>query len=105
LGLEVEKIYICKNDCILYRGGEYEDLEKYPIYGLDRFNRKKDGGDDENCNRRNGGPKKVFCYFPITPHLKRCFANKKESELWQWLKEKHNQDTEMIRHPTDTTQW
>jgi hypothetical protein len=51
LGLEVEKIHACKNDCILYRELEYEDLEKCPIYGLDRFNHRKDGGDDENCNR------------------------------------------------------
>jgi hypothetical protein len=28
LGLEVEKIHTCKNNCILYRGPEYEDLEK-----------------------------------------------------------------------------
>jgi hypothetical protein len=35
LGLEAEKIHACKNDCILYRGEEYEDLEKCPIYGLD----------------------------------------------------------------------
>jgi hypothetical protein len=28
LGLEVEKIHVCKNDCILYRGVEYKDLEK-----------------------------------------------------------------------------
>jgi hypothetical protein len=28
LGLEVEKIHACNNDCILYRGAEYEDLEK-----------------------------------------------------------------------------
>jgi hypothetical protein len=62
LGLEVEKIHACKNDCILYRGPEYEDLEKCPICALDRFNHRKDGGDDENCNknRRKGGPKKVF---------------------------------------------
>jgi hypothetical protein len=51
LGLEVEKIHACKNDCILYRGIEYEDLEKCHVYGLDRFNRRKDGHDDENCNR------------------------------------------------------
>jgi hypothetical protein len=51
LGLEVEKIHACKNDCILYRGLEYEDLEKCPICGLDRFNCRKDGGDDKNCNR------------------------------------------------------
>jgi hypothetical protein len=34
LGLEVEKIHMCKNDCILYRGPEYEDIEKCPICGL-----------------------------------------------------------------------
>jgi hypothetical protein len=78
LGLEVEKIHVCKNDCILYRGPEYEDLEKCPICGLDRFNSRKDGGDDENCNRnrRKGGPKKIFLYFSIIPHSKRWFANK-----------------------------
>jgi hypothetical protein len=35
LDLEVEKIHTCKNNCILYCGPEYEDIEKYPIYGLD----------------------------------------------------------------------
>jgi hypothetical protein len=62
LGLEVEKIHACKNDCILYRGPEYEDLEKCSICGLDRFNRRKDSDDDENCNRnrREGEPKNVF---------------------------------------------
>jgi hypothetical protein len=81
LGLEVEKIHAYKNDCILYRGEEYEDLEKCPICGLDRFNHRKYDGDDDNCNRRKGGPKKVFWYFPIIPRLKHYFANKKESEL------------------------
>jgi hypothetical protein len=51
---------MCKNYCILYRGDEYEDLEKYPIYGLDRFNHRKDGCDDENYNKRKDEPKKVF---------------------------------------------
>jgi hypothetical protein len=82
LGLEMEKIHTCKNDCSLYRGPKYEDLEKCPICGLDRFNRRKDDSDDENYNRnrRKGGHKNMFWYFPIIPHLKRCFANK-ESEL------------------------
>jgi hypothetical protein len=97
---------VCKNDCILYRGPEYEDLEKCPICGLDRFNRRKDGGDDENCNRnkRKGRPKKYLWYFSIIPRLKRCFVNK-ESKLLQWNKEKHKQDVGMIRHPADATQW
>jgi hypothetical protein len=72
LGLEVEKIYACKNDCILYHGSEYEDLEKCPICGLDRFNHRKDDDDNENYNRnrRKGKPKNVFWYFPIIPRLK-----------------------------------
>jgi hypothetical protein len=52
-----------------------------PIGGLDRFNHRKDGSDEDNCNRRKGGTKKVFWYFPNIPRLKRWFANKKESEL------------------------
>jgi hypothetical protein len=35
LGLEVEKIHACKNDCILYHGPEYEDLKKCPICRLE----------------------------------------------------------------------
>jgi hypothetical protein len=81
LGLEVQRIHVCKNDCILYHGVEYEDLKKCPICGLDRFSHRKDGGDDENCYRRKGGPNKVFWYFSIIPHLKHWFANKKELEL------------------------
>jgi hypothetical protein len=62
LGLEVEKIHMCKNDCILYRGSKYEDLEKCPICGLDQFNHRKNSGDDEDCNRnrRKGRSKNVF---------------------------------------------
>jgi hypothetical protein len=52
LGLEVEKIHACKNDCILYHGPEYEDLGKCPICGLDRFNHRKDDGHDENYNKK-----------------------------------------------------
>jgi hypothetical protein len=103
----VEKIHAYKNDCILYHVPEYEDLEKSPICGLDRFNHRKDGVDDENCNRnrRKGRPKKVFWYFPIIPHLKHWFKNKKESELLRWHKEKHKQGAGIIRHPADATQW
>jgi hypothetical protein len=35
VGFGGEKIHVCKSDCILYHGAEYEDLEKCPIYGLD----------------------------------------------------------------------
>jgi hypothetical protein len=62
LGLEVGKIHACKNDCILYREPQYEDLEKCPICELNQFNHRKYNGHDGNCNRNRGkgGPKKVF---------------------------------------------
>jgi hypothetical protein len=59
----MEKIQACKNDCILYRGAKYEDLEKCPICGLNQFNCTKDGGDDENYSRRKGVPKKCLGTF------------------------------------------
>jgi hypothetical protein len=105
LGLQVEKIHSCKNDCILHCGSEYEDLEKCPICKLKRFNCRKDGGDDKNYNRnrREGGPKKIFWYFSIISRLKCWFINKKESKLLRWHKEKHKQNVGMIRHHTDVT--
>jgi hypothetical protein len=78
VGFRGEKIHVCKNNCIIYLGPEYEDLEKCPICGLGQFNNRKDDSDDENCNRNRikDGSKKVFWYFPIIPRLKCWFANK-----------------------------
>jgi hypothetical protein len=86
---------------------EYEDLKKCPICQLDLFHRRKDSGDDGNYNknRRKCGPKKMFWYFSIIPRLKNWVANKEESELLRWHKEKHKQDAGIIRHPADATQW
>jgi hypothetical protein len=56
----VEKIQHARIIAYIYCGAEYEDLEKCPNCDLDRFNCRKHIGDDENCNRRNDGPKKVF---------------------------------------------
>lgn len=106
LGLEVEKIHACKNDCILYRGEDYGDLDKCPNCGLDRFKRKKAGGDDDEIgSNRKGCPKKVFWYFPIIPRLQRSFANRKESQLLRWHKEGHKEKEGLIRHPADSIQW
>ena len=45
LGLEVQKIHACPNDCILYRG-EYENLDACPVCSALRYKiRKDDPGD------------------------------------------------------------
>ena len=45
LGLEVQKIHACPNDCILYRGA-YEDLNTCPVCGALQYKiRRDDPGD------------------------------------------------------------
>ena len=45
LGLDVQKIHTCPNDCILYRG-EYEELDACPVYDAKRYKfRQNDPGD------------------------------------------------------------
>jgi len=84
LGLEVERIHVCKSNYVLFRG-EYEDLDNCPKCGFDRFKRAKHGGDNnaEDGNEpeeirgrkgNRGGPVRVAWYFPIIPRLKRMFA-------------------------------
>ena len=45
LGLEVQNIHACPNDCILY-GGVYKDLNACPVCGALRYKiRRDDPGD------------------------------------------------------------
>jgi hypothetical protein len=48
LGLEVQKIHACPNDCILYHSEEYENLNACPVCSALRFKiRQDDPGDLE----------------------------------------------------------
>ena len=76
LGLEVQKIHACINDCILYRG-EYENLDACPVYSALRYKISRDDpGDVEGEPPRKRVPAKVMWYAPIIPRLKRLFRNK-----------------------------
>jgi hypothetical protein len=103
LGLEIEKIHACKQDCILFRG-EYAELDQCPVCGTHRYKRRNDGGDGDEGKKSKGGPRKVVWYFPVIPRLKRLFANKNEAQLVRWHKEGRKNDA-MIRHLTDSAQW
>ena len=68
LGLEVQKIHACPNDCILYRGDEYENLDACPICGALRYKiRKGDHGNIEGESPRKRVLAKVMWYSPIIP--------------------------------------
>ena len=77
LGLDVQKIHACPNDCILYRGEKYENMDKCLVCTALRYKiRKDDPGDVEGEPPRKRVPAKVMWYAPIIPQLKRLFRNK-----------------------------
>jgi len=101
LGLEVQKIHACPNDCILYRGEEYEKLDACPVCDAKRYKiRQNDPGEVDGEPVKKKVPAKVMWYFPVIPHLNRFFRNKSNAKLMRWHKEERKQD-QMLRHPAD----
>jgi hypothetical protein len=50
LGLEVQKIHACPNDCILYRGTEHGNLEACPVCNALRYSRVDTSQGDESTD-------------------------------------------------------
>ena len=84
LGLEVQKIHACPNDCILYRGEEYENLDACPVCSACRYKIPRDDPSDvEGVRIKKRVPAKEMWYFPLIPRLKRFFMNKTNAKLMQ----------------------
>ena len=104
LGLEVQKIHACPNDCILYRGA-YKDLNACPVCGALRYKiRRDDPGDVDSERPRKRFPAKVMWYALIIPRLKRLFRNKEHAKLMRWHREDRKKDGKS-RAPADGSQW
>ncbi|XP_052169261.1 uncharacterized protein LOC127785978, partial [Oryza glaberrima] len=105
LGLEVQKIHACPNDCILYRGEEYENLEACLVCKALRYKiRRDDPGEVDGQLTKKRIPAKVMWYFPIIPRIRRLFRNKGNARMIRWHAEERQQDG-MLRHPADGSQW
>ncbi|XP_074356317.1 uncharacterized protein LOC141696019 [Apium graveolens] len=63
LGMDYEKIHVCPNDCLLYRGERDEDETICRIYGASRWKLNKKGEEVE------GIPAKVLCDYPALGNL------------------------------------
>nr|ABF97873.1 transposon protein, putative, CACTA, En/Spm sub-class [Oryza sativa Japonica Group] len=101
LGLEVQKIHACPNDCILYRGEEYENLEACLVCKALQYKiRRDDPGEVDGQLTKKRIPAKVMWYFPIIPRLRRLFRNKGNARMIRWHAEERQQDG-MLRHPAD----
>jgi hypothetical protein len=105
LRLEIQKIHACPNDCILYRGKDYKNLDKCPICKASRYKIGRDDlGNVEGEERpKKKIPAKVIWYAPIIPCLKRLFRSKDHAKLLRWHKEDRKVDN-MLRHPADRSQ-
>ncbi|XP_023756442.3 uncharacterized protein LOC111904991 [Lactuca sativa] len=102
MGLEIERIHACPNDCILYRN-EYADLHECVTCGTSRYKRESETEKNSDVTK-NGPPAKLLWYFPIIPRLKRLFTNAKEAKLLRWHAEDRTID-ENMRHVADSPQW
>jgi len=52
LVLEIKKIHACPNDCILYRGKNYENLDECPVCKASRYKIRRDDPVDVKGEKR-----------------------------------------------------
>ncbi|XP_021974739.1 uncharacterized protein LOC110869833 [Helianthus annuus] len=103
MGLEVERIHACPNDCMLYRN-EFKNDHTCFNCGASRYKRKSETDEVDDDVTKNGPPAKVLWYLPIIPRLKQIFANEKESKLLRWHSDDRINDGK-LRHVPDSPQW
>lgn len=97
LGMDYEKIHVCPNDCLLYRG-EWEDETICHICGASRWKLNKKGEEVE------GVPAKVLWYFPLIPRLRNLFNTVQIAKDMTWHDSERQKDGK-IRHPADAKTW
>ncbi|XP_063949930.1 uncharacterized protein LOC108221456 [Daucus carota subsp. sativus] len=98
LGMEYEKIHVCPNDCLLYRGEREEDEMRCRICQASRWKLNKKGEELE------GVPAKVLWYFPLIPRLRNLFSSPKTTKDLTWYDTERLKDDKM-RHPADSKTW
>jgi hypothetical protein len=67
LTMGVEKIHICRNHCILYRGDDYKDLESCPKCSASRYKTNKDYREEECVASVSKVKKRKKCNTPSNP--------------------------------------
>ncbi|XP_073224870.1 uncharacterized protein [Cicer arietinum] len=108
LGLNYEKIHVCRNNCMLYWGNkEDEERETCKICNTLKWKSKEKVGEvgvSSDGNNRKKVPAKVLRYFPLKPRLQRLFLSSKSAEDMRWYANDSKNDG-MLRHPRDSEAW
>jgi hypothetical protein len=106
LGLEVEKIHACRNNCMLFHNKDAM-LEECRVCRISRYKRNDQNIDEDDMGENKKVkrvPTKMAWYFPIITHLHWLFVNKANAELLQCHARQRKKDA-MLCHPADGIQW
>ena len=98
LGLPVETIDCCWNNCMIY-WGEDSELENCKFCAHRRFKPPRRGS-----RARVNVPLKKMFYFPLTPRLQRLYASNATATHMRWHAE-HPTEDGIMRHPSDSEAW
>jgi hypothetical protein len=123
----VEKIHTCRNQCILYRGDDYKDLESCPKCGASRYKTDKDYQGEECVASVSKWKKKtqqsskpmskekeeinhyalkkipalVMWYLLCIDRLRCLFTNPEDAQLMSWHASNEHKNDWKVRHPAD----
>ncbi|XP_075473947.1 uncharacterized protein LOC142505006 [Primulina tabacum] len=100
LGLPVEKIDACKNNCMIYWGVD-DVLTECNLCEHLRYKRSRSRSQNPE---KKGIPYKLMYYFPITPRLQRLYASKATTLHMHWYND-HHFDGDTMTHPSDCAAW
>jgi hypothetical protein len=106
LGMPVQKIDVCKNDCMLYYK-EHSNRRKCITCNEPRY-----AEGDALPENKKGTPQKVLRYLPIIPRLQRLYMSQSTATHMTYHKEgleseKRNNEKrkKKLAHPADTEAW
>jgi len=101
LGMDYEKIDVCKNNCMLFMK-EHAEEKKCLKCGQSRF---VEVVNDEGEKVMTDVAHKQLRYLPLTPRVKRMFLSKKTAMHMRWHKEGVRDNDDLIVHPSDGDAW
>ncbi|XP_057775147.1 uncharacterized protein LOC130994128 [Salvia miltiorrhiza] len=99
MGLPVERIDCCRNNCMLFWGDD-DDLHECKFCDAKRY--KESSGASGSRQRRLVAVSQMH-YFPITPRLQRLYASKATAADMRWHATSVNDG--VMRHPADSPAW
>ncbi|XP_021617964.1 uncharacterized protein LOC110619015 [Manihot esculenta] len=99
LGLPVEKIDCCRNNCMIYWSGDSE-LQECKFCQLPGYKRTVNSLTKQVVQK----PYKKMYYFSLTPRLQRLYASDATAPHMRWHAE-HEYEEGVMHHPFDSLAW